>query len=84
MKLVIEGYTFSQPSKTGCRNEGESESVGAAPKQNLVKGKGKVPRRGGRLLLASESQASVAAWEEKERKKDVKCQLYWEEPESSW
>lgn len=46
-----------------------------APKQTPVKGKDKVPRRGQRLLLVSESQAPVDAWEKNETKKDVKCQL---------
>lgn len=67
----MEEYTFSYPSKTGCKNECESESLGVAPKQTLVMGKDKVPRRGRRLLLVSESQAPVAAWEKNERKKDI-------------
>lgn len=66
---------FSYPSKTGCKNECESERLGVAPKQTPVKGKDKVPRRGQRLLLVSESQAPVDAWEKNETKKDVKRQL---------
>lgn len=43
------------------------------PNKPPVKGKDKVLKRGQRLLLVSESQAPVVAWEKNERKKDVKC-----------
>lgn len=57
----IEGYKFSHPSKTGCKNECGCESLRVAPKQTPVKEKDKFPRKGRRLPLVSENQAPVAA-----------------------